>query len=88
MAAKNVLRYFEDLKPDVRAVVEKRVAYHNIISRLLKNNMMDVTESVKEAPKNEQDEEDKKQQDQEKKEEKALYDVPFVYRTIEKRLIQ
>ena len=43
------------LKPDVRAVYEKRVAYHNEISSLLNYAMIDVTESVEEAPDNEED---------------------------------
>ena len=50
----------KDLQPDVLAVYEKRVAYHNEISRLLNNEMIDVTESVEEAP---NDEEDKKEDD-------------------------
>ena len=45
-------------------------------------------ERVKEVPTNEEDkEEDEKEQEEEKKEEeKTLYDIHFVYRTIEKRL--
>ena len=51
--------------------------------------MIDVTDPVKEAPNNEEDKkEDEKQQEEEKKEEKTLYDIHFVYRTIEKRLSQ
>ena len=49
--------------------------------------MIEVTEPDN-APKNENDteKEDEKQQEEEKKEEKELYDIHFVYRTIEKRL--
>ena len=51
--------------------------------------MIEVTEPDN-APKNENDteKEDEKQQEEEKKEEKELYDIHFVYRTIEKRLRQ
>ena len=79
----------KDLQPDVLAVYKKRVAYHNEISRLLENDMIVVSpEPVKEVHNNEEDEkEDEKEQEEEKKvEEKTLYDIHFVYRTIEKRL--
>ena len=60
----------KDLKPDVRTVYEKRVAYQNEITRLLNNDMIEVTEPVKEAPNNEEDkEEDQKQQEEEEKKE-------------------
>ena len=62
-------RDLKDLKPDVRTVYEKRVAYHNEISRLLNNEMIEVTEPVKEAPNNEEDKEDQKQQEEEEKKE-------------------
>ena len=92
-------RDLKDLQPEARAVFERRVSYHHMISNLLKNDMIDVTEPVKNAPKNEEDkEEDEKQQEEEKKEEqkkeeekkeeKALYEIQSVYRTIEKRLSQ
>ena len=84
----------EDMQPDARAVYERRVEYHQMISNLLENCMIEVdTEKVKEIPNNEEDnEEDEKEQEEEKKEEekkqevKTLYDIHFVYRTVEKRL--
>ena len=95
--AKIEQRYLEDLKPEVRAVYEERVAYHKLISRLLENDMIEViVDPVKEAPNNEEEkeedekqpEEEKKEEEEKKKEEKTLYDINFVYRTIEKRLNQ
>ena len=53
--AKIQQRDLKDLKPDVRTVYKKRVAYYIEMSRLLKNDMIDVTEPVKEAPNNEED---------------------------------
>ena len=78
----------KDLQPAARAVFERRVKHHEMISNLLENNMIEVIEQVEEAPKNEEDKEgeDEKQQEEEKKEEKTLYDIGFVYRTTEKRL--
>ena len=80
----------KDLRPDARAVYERRVKYHQMISNLLENNMIEIiAEPVKEAPKNEEDEDDKQQEEEkEKKQEKTLYDIHFVYRTVEKRLSQ
>ena len=37
----------KDLKPEVREVYERRVAYHDMMSDLLENNMIEVTEEVK-----------------------------------------
>ena len=54
----------KDLKPHVRAVYEKRVAYHNEIIRLLNDEMIDVTEPVKEAPNKQQKEVDDSQQEE------------------------
>ena len=79
----------KDLKPEARTVYKRRVSYQQMISNLLKYNMIELTEPVKVAPNNEEDkEESDKQQEEEKKEEKILYDIHFVYRTVEKRLSQ
>ena len=71
------------LKPEVKEVYERRVAYHEMMSDLLENNMIEVTEEVKkttnaegenETAKNEDEDEtaknlgeDEKQQEEEKK---------------------
>ena len=67
-----------------------RVKYHEMISNLLENSMIEITEPEKEAPKIEEEdkEEDGKQHEEEKKEAKMLYDINFVYRTIERRLVE
>ena len=62
-----------DMQPDARAVYERRVAYHQMISNLLENNMIEFTEEVKKPANPEEDEsaknegEDEKQQEEEKK---------------------
>ena len=83
----------KDFNPEAREMYLRRVEHHEFMSNLLKNKMKEVKEEepepVKEAPENEEDKEaeDEKQQEEEKQEEeKMLYDVPYVYRTSEKRL--
>ena len=78
------------MKPEVVEIFERRVLYHKMICDLLENHMIDVIEQVKEAPKiiEEDQEEEKKQPEEEKEEDKTLYDIDFVYRTIERRLKQ
>ena len=91
----------KDMQPEARVVYERRVEYHKMISNLLESHMIEVAEPEKKAPTQEEDkkeedkeedkkeedkEEDEKQQEEEKKEEKTLYEIPFVYRTVEKRL--
>ena len=82
-----------DLKPEAREVFERRLEYHNMISDLLENHMVEVTDEVKTTANAEEEDkaanaedEDVEQQEEEKKEEKTLYDIHFVYRTVNKRL--
>ena len=62
-------------------------------SDMLENKMIEVEETVKPTASNiEDNDEDEKQEEEEtkevKKEEKKLYDIQYVYRTYEKRLIK
>ena len=52
----------KDMQPEARAVFERRVRYHEMISNLLENNMIEVLEEDKETP---IQEEDKKEEDKE-----------------------
>ena len=53
-----------DLKymmPEVREIHERRVKHHNMICDLLENNMVEVTDQVKQAITNDDGDEDEKQ---------------------------
>ena len=41
----------KDLQPAARAVFERRVKHHEMISNLLENNMIEVSDQVKPGPK-------------------------------------
>ena len=65
-----------------------------MISDLLEYHMTEVNDEVKKTASNEAEDnaanaedEDEKQQEEEKKQEKTLYDIHFVYRTVEKKLM-
>ena len=48
----------KDMQPEARAIYKRRVEYHEMISNLLKNNMIEVTEQENEVPEDEEEKEE------------------------------
>ena len=82
--------FLKDFKPKVLAVYEKRVQYHNKLSDLLRNSMVEVSAEVAQTvgseDEDEKEEQEQKQKQEQEQEEKKIYELENIYRTVEKRL--